>query len=174
MGYDTVDYLLDSRLDPAHIESAYESVASDALDLVAQRFDEAQPYRELRLHGDCHPGNVLWTEAGPHFVDLDDCMTGPAIQDLWMLLSGRPEEMRAQLDDILDGYAEFARFRRARDDADRAAAHAAHHPLRGLAGAPLGRPGVSRALFRGSRNRSTGSSTCSNLREQMAAMEEEF
>ena len=77
---------------------------------VEQRFDEATPYRTLRLHGDCHPGNVLWTDAGPHFVDLDDCVTGPAVQDLWMLLSGRPEEMSAQLHDLLEGYGEFADF----------------------------------------------------------------
>jgi Ser/Thr protein kinase RdoA (MazF antagonist) len=53
---------------------------------------------------------VLWTDGGPHFVDLDDCMTGPAVQDLWMLLSGRPEEMQAQVDDLLEGYAQFADF----------------------------------------------------------------
>jgi Ser/Thr protein kinase RdoA (MazF antagonist) len=112
MGADTIDYLLGEGWIPSHIESAYESVAHDALDLVALRFDEAQPYRELRLHGDCHPGNVLWTDDGPHFVDLDDCMTGPAMQDIWMLLSGRPDEMRVQLDDILEGYGEFADFDR--------------------------------------------------------------
>ena len=110
LGRETADYLLDSGWIPSHLEVAYESLADDALNLVAQRFDEAAPLRTLRLHGDCHPGNVLWTDAGPHFVDLDDCMTGPAVQDLWMLLSGRPEEMRAQLDDLLDGYQEFADF----------------------------------------------------------------
>ena len=110
MGSDTVDYLLEEGWIPPHIEAAYESVAADAIDLVAQRFDEAHPLRELRLHGDCHPGNVLWTDAGPHFVDLDDCQTGPAIQDFWMLLSGRTAEMRAQLDDLLAGYGEFADF----------------------------------------------------------------
>ena len=110
LGRATADYLLDSGWIPSHLEVAYESLADDALNLVAQRFDEAAPLRTLRLHGDCHPGNVLWTDAGPHFVDLDDCMTGPAVQDLWMLLSGRPEEMRAQLDDLLDGYQEFADF----------------------------------------------------------------
>lgn len=112
LGVDTVDYLLGHGWIPPHIEAAYESVANDALDLVAQRFDEAAPYRELRLHGDCHPGNVLWTDDGPHFVDLDDCMCGPAVQDLWMLLSGKPEEMRVQLDDLLQGYEEFADFDR--------------------------------------------------------------
>jgi Ser/Thr protein kinase RdoA (MazF antagonist) len=110
LGRDTADYLLDSGWIPAHLEIAYESLADDALALVAQRFDDVAPLRTLRLHGDCHPGNVLWTDAGPHFVDLDDCMTGPAVQDLWMLLSGRAPEMRIQLDDLLDGYQEFADF----------------------------------------------------------------
>jgi Ser/Thr protein kinase RdoA (MazF antagonist) len=110
LGRETADYLLDSGWIPAHLEAAYASLADDALDIVAQRFADTAPLRTLRLHGDCHPGNVLWTDAGPHFVDLDDCMTGPAVQDLWMLLSGRPEEMRAQLDDVLAGYQEFGDF----------------------------------------------------------------
>ncbi len=110
LGQDTADYLLNEGWIPEHIEAAYESLAQDVLNLVEQRFDEAQPVRMLRLHGDCHPGNVLWTDAGPHFVDLDDCMTGPAVQDLWMLLSGRPAEMREQLDHIVEGYQEFGDF----------------------------------------------------------------
>ena len=110
MGRDTADYLLAEGWIPSHIEAAYSSLADDALALVEQRFAEATPYRTLRLHGDCHPGNVLWTDSGPHFVDLDDCLTGPAVQDLWMLLSGRPEEMSVQLHDLLEGYGEFADF----------------------------------------------------------------
>ena len=108
MGLETAEYLLDQGWIPPHLQAAYESLVEDVLALVERRFAEATPYRTLRLHGDCHPGNVLWTDAGPHFVDLDDCMTGPAVQDLWMLLSGRPEEMSAQLHDLLEGYAEFA------------------------------------------------------------------
>ena len=110
MGGETVDYLLEAGWIPRHIEAAYTSVADDALAIVEQRFSEATPYRTLRLHGDCHPGNVLWTDAGPHFVDLDDCLMGPAVQDLWMLLSGRPAEMGAQLHDLLEGYGDFADF----------------------------------------------------------------
>lgn len=108
MGLETADYLLDQGWIPAHLDAAYETLVEDVLGLVERRFTEATPYRTLRLHGDCHPGNVLWTDGGPHFVDLDDCMTGPAVQDLWMLLSGRPEEMSTQLHDLLEGYAEFA------------------------------------------------------------------
>ena len=110
LGQETAEYLLETGWIPSHLEAAYESLADDVLSLVARRFDEAQPLRTLRLHGDCHPGNVLWTDSGPHFVDLDDCMTGPVVQDLWMLLSGRPEEMRRQLADIVEGYQEFGDF----------------------------------------------------------------
>jgi Ser/Thr protein kinase RdoA (MazF antagonist) len=66
----------------------------------------------IRLHGDCHPGNILWRD-GPFFVDLDDCQSGPAIQDLWMLLSGEVDEMATQMKDILDGYKEFHHFNHA-------------------------------------------------------------
>jgi Ser/Thr protein kinase RdoA (MazF antagonist) len=112
LGAETADYLLAEGWIPPHLEAAYESLARDVLALVEQRFAEATPYRRLRLHGDCHAGNVLWTDDGPHFVDLDDCMTGPPVQDLWMLLSGQREEMNSQLGSLLEGYREFADFDR--------------------------------------------------------------
>ncbi len=95
---------------PEYIAHRYERVAGELIELVEERFEAVGPVRFLRLHGDCHRNNVLWTDQGPHFVDLDDCMTGPAIQDLWMLLAGTPKEMRAQLDDLLEGYSQFADF----------------------------------------------------------------
>ena len=110
MGRDTADFLLGEGWIPPHVEAAYASLVDDLLAVVAQRFAEATPFRMLRLHGDCHPGNVLWTDAGPHFVDLDDCQMGPSVQDLWMLLSGRPEERSSQLHDLLQGYGDFADF----------------------------------------------------------------
>ena len=64
----------------------------------------------LRLHGDCHVGNVLWTDEGPHFVDFDDSRSGPALQDLWMLLSGERGDMTRQLGDLLAGYEDFFEF----------------------------------------------------------------
>ena len=66
--------------------------------------------KAIRMHGDCHTGNVLWTDAGPHFVDFDDCRMGPAVQDLWMLLSGDRAEMTRQLADVLAGYEDFCEF----------------------------------------------------------------
>ena len=103
-------FLLENRFIPAHLETAYETLIEDLLDQVATLFNTAGDVRLIRLHGDCHPGNILWTDDGPHFVDLDDCRTGPAIQDLWMLLSGERHEMQAQLIDIMEGYLQFHDF----------------------------------------------------------------
>ena len=110
------------------------------------RTTRAGDVSSLRLHGDCHAGNVLWTDDGPHFVDFDDARSGPAVQDLWMLLSGDRAAMSLQLGAVLDGYEDFARVRSARAASRRGAAHAAPAPLFGVACAALGRPGVSRRV----------------------------
>ncbi len=110
MGRDSAAYLLDTGIVAGYIEHRYEQVTGELLNLVEARFESVGAVRYLRIHGDCHRNNVLWTAAGPHFVDLDDCMMGPAIQDLWMLLAGQPGEMQAQLADILEGYSQFASF----------------------------------------------------------------
>lgn len=104
------NYLLDEGWIPPHLETAYESLTRDLIEQIRDAFAAAQGVTELRLHGDCHRGNVLWTDAGPHFVDLDDCLTGPAIQDLWMLLSGSRAEMGEQLAQLLEGYTQFVDF----------------------------------------------------------------
>jgi Ser/Thr protein kinase RdoA (MazF antagonist) len=104
------NWLLDNDWIPEHLLEAYESVTEQLLDAIYAQFDAAGEVAYLRLHGDCHPGNVLWTDDGPHFVDLDDCVMGPAIQDLWMLLSGNRREMGLQLSQLLQGYAQFADF----------------------------------------------------------------
>lgn len=109
-GQEPLDFLLKNNLLPIDLETAYRSVAEQALAGVAHCFERAKGVKSIRLHGDCHGGNVLWTEAGPHFVDFDDCMMGPAVQDIWMLLSGSREEMTVQLRDILGGYRDFADF----------------------------------------------------------------
>jgi Ser/Thr protein kinase RdoA (MazF antagonist) len=110
MGRDSVAYLEEDELIPDYVRHRYFEVTDELLDQVEARFEGVGPLRYIRIHGDCHRNNVLWTAAGPHFVDLDDCMTGPAIQDLWMLLAGRPEEMRVQLAEIVEGYSQFAVF----------------------------------------------------------------
>ncbi len=108
LGTDAVEYLLTNNLIPAHLEQAYWTLTLDLLSSIKQRFGQAGNFSGLRLHGDCHRSNVLWTDRGPHFVDLDDCCNGPAIQDLWMLLSGERSEMTVQMIDLLEGYNEFA------------------------------------------------------------------
>jgi Ser/Thr protein kinase RdoA (MazF antagonist) len=103
-------WLLASAFIPADIRPAWESISALAIDGVQAAFARAGDVRTIRLHGDCHAGNVLYTDKGPHFVDFDDCMTGPAMQDLWMLLSGDRAEMTKQLGDVLNGYEDFADF----------------------------------------------------------------
>jgi Ser/Thr protein kinase RdoA (MazF antagonist) len=110
LGDESREYLLEHDWIPPHLEAAYRSLTSDLLQGIRAAFDSAQGMVELRLHGDCHRGNVLWTDGGPHFVDLDDCLMGPAIQDLWMLLSGTRREMGEQLAHLLEGYTQFADF----------------------------------------------------------------
>jgi Ser/Thr protein kinase RdoA (MazF antagonist) len=109
-GREPRDWLLASAFIPADLLEAWKSVAELALAGVARCYERAGDVRALRLHGDCHAGNVLWTEDGPHFVDFDDCRSGPAIQDLWMLLSGDRASMTRQLGDILSGYEDFHDF----------------------------------------------------------------
>ncbi|MGE5649919.1 MAG: serine/threonine protein kinase [Bacillota bacterium] len=109
-GEEPRDYLLAQDFVPADLREAYRSVTAQALDGVRRCFDRAGEVRRLRLHGDCHVGNVLWTDAGPHFVDFDDSRMGPAVQDLWMLLSGERGDMARQLADLLAGYEDFFDF----------------------------------------------------------------
>ncbi|HEX7155621.1 MAG TPA: serine/threonine protein kinase [Burkholderiaceae bacterium] len=101
---------------PPELLEVYRGVVGQALDGLRAAFDRAGPVHSIRLHGDCHEGNLLWSEAGPqpgpHFVDFDDSRMGPAIQDLWMLLSGDRESMSRQLGDLLTGYEDFAAFDR--------------------------------------------------------------
>jgi len=110
MGKDSALFLLEGGWLPEHLVEAYSTLLEDLLEGIDDRLRDLAHGRQLRLHGDLHPGNVLWTERGPHIVDLDDAISGPAVQDLWMLLSGSRDEMNGQLGDLLLGYREFATF----------------------------------------------------------------
>ncbi len=114
------NYLLSSLLIPADIRPAWEAASALAVEGAARCFDRAGDVAQIRLHGDCHAGNVLWLpeemavgsgqQAGPYFVDFDDSRQGPALQDLWMLLSGDRANMQSQLLDIIEGYEDFCEF----------------------------------------------------------------
>jgi len=105
-------FLLTSGFIPGDLLDAWKAVTAQALAGIAHCYQRAGTGRAIRLHGDCHIGNILWTDAGPHFVDLDDARMGPAMQDLWMLLSGERTAMNVQLHHVLAGYEEFAEFDR--------------------------------------------------------------
>ena len=106
------DFLLQSGFIPADLLAPWRAIVDQAIDGISACYARAGTVAMIRLHGDCHVGNVLYTDEGPHFVDFDDCRSGPALQDLWMLLSGTRAEMTAQLADVIDGYEEFMEFDR--------------------------------------------------------------
>lgn len=103
-------FLLDNGCIPAEHADAYRNVSAECLARARACFQQAGDTQQLRLHGDCYPGNILWTDDGPHFVDFDDSRTGPAVQDLWMLLSGDRADMARQLHHLLTGYRTFYDF----------------------------------------------------------------
>lgn len=110
------DWLIANQIIPLDQQTEWLTTCNQAIDIAQHLFAE-HPVRQLRLHGDCHPGNILWTptespNGGPHFVDLDDARMGPAVQDLWMLLSGERQQRTLQLSMLLDGYEQMRDFNR--------------------------------------------------------------
>ena len=101
---------LQSNFIPQGLQEAHRSLADDLLDVLQRRLDEIPTSANIRLHGDCHAGNILWRDDKPWFVDFDDCINGPAIQDIWMLLWGNRSEQERQLSEISEGYNEFNDF----------------------------------------------------------------
>jgi Ser/Thr protein kinase RdoA (MazF antagonist) len=110
-GYKPYRFLLANQFIPTSLEPQFKSVFAAVLEKAEACFSHLQSIPYLRLHGDCHVGNILWNDNGPQIVDLDDCLNGPAIQDIWMLLTGdETYEKNQQLDHILSGYTEFYDF----------------------------------------------------------------
>lgn len=114
-GYDACAWLFEHAEIPEDVVDTWAGVAEQALEEIDACYERAGAVAQLRLHGDCHSGNVLWSAeaaGGPHFVDFDDARSGPAVQDLWMLLSGEADDMAAQLRHVLAGYELFREFDR--------------------------------------------------------------
>ncbi|WJG08795.1 serine/threonine protein kinase [Aliiglaciecola sp. LCG003] len=103
---DATETLHNTQLIPQSLHTAFFTILEQVVSLTSQLY---KPEKMIRLHGDCHPGNILWRD-GPTFVDLDDCRMGPAIQDLWMMLSGDQNQQRIQLDTLIEAYDEFYHF----------------------------------------------------------------
>ncbi|MDH5393028.1 MAG: serine/threonine protein kinase [Gammaproteobacteria bacterium] len=110
------EYLLKAEFIPDYLMPAYTSLMQDLIQHVLDAYHKIE-FTNIRLHGDCHVGNILWTDhgdnKGPEFLDFDDSRMGPAVQDIWMLLSGTEDEQRLQLQEILEGYEEFYAFNKA-------------------------------------------------------------
>jgi len=108
-GHASRSFLIENDFIPAELRPAYDSVTEFLLKELDDIFG-SMPYMSIRLHGDCHMGNVLWRDEMPHFVDFDDARNGPAIQDLWMMLSGEREDQQQQVMRIIRGYRDFCHF----------------------------------------------------------------
>lgn len=102
--------LISEQFIPSELRPAYDSLALDILHRIDQVLEDYGPVKRIRVHGDCHSGNILWRDDNPHFVDFDDTRMAPAIQDLWMLLSGDRQEQTLQMAEIVEGYNEFYEF----------------------------------------------------------------
>lgn len=107
---DSRDYLLREGFIPPGLQEAYATLSADLERQVHTLFAEVDATQFIRVHGDCHVGNILWRDDTAHFVDLDDCCMAPAIQDLWMFLSGERHERQLQLAEVIEGYTEFMDF----------------------------------------------------------------
>ena len=110
LGWEARAQVLESELLPDALRERYSSVSGALLESVGAAFAATQGVSEIRIHGDCHLGNLLWNEQGPVFVDLDDCATGVRVQDLWMMLSGSADEQQRQWAELLEGYRQFGDF----------------------------------------------------------------
>jgi Ser/Thr protein kinase RdoA (MazF antagonist) len=109
-GHDSIDYLRDSDHIPAELRESWHAIAEQVMELVDQQMALVPRSNFIRVHGDCHVGNVLWRDNTPWFVDFDDARMAPRMQDLWMLLSGDRERQQRQLAHLLKGYREFCDF----------------------------------------------------------------
>lgn len=108
-GHDSVNFVSINFI-PRELKSAYDSLTADLLVRIDTAFAQAKGVSYIRVHGDCHGGNLLWRDDAPHIVDFDDSRMAPAIQDIWMLLSGERDRQRLQLSEIIEGYNEFYDF----------------------------------------------------------------
>jgi Ser/Thr protein kinase RdoA (MazF antagonist) len=110
LGDQARERVLDSGFVPEALEEQYARVSEQVIGRVRHAFDAFGPMPRIRIHGDCHAGNILWRESGPLFVDLDDCMSGPRVQDLWMFLAGGAAAQQTSWTALMEGYEVFGEF----------------------------------------------------------------
>jgi len=106
---DSREFLLEHDFIPQSLREAYATLSQDLIDKMQTRWNNTE-FESIRLHGDCHLGNILWRDDLAHFVDFDDCLMGPAIQDIWLMLSGDRTQQTSQLIEFIEGYEEFYEF----------------------------------------------------------------
>lgn len=109
-GRENLQYLLQHNALPLELQRRYTETVQQICDLIDPLFTDLPPAQIHRVHGDCHPGNLLWNTDGPFFLDFDDCLNGPAVQDIWLLIPGRDAEAQEQRRLLLEGYTQMRTF----------------------------------------------------------------
>ena len=104
------EFLLNNDFIPTDLIPAYDTLSRDLIEKMQSMTANHEKIKIIRVHGDCHPGNILWRDDTPWFVDFDDTLMAPAMQDLWMLMSGNRDQRQAQLLELVEGYNEFYDF----------------------------------------------------------------
>ena len=108
-GKSSRSWLLEAEFIPINLEKQYERISNELISRIEEKYSKSE-IKNIRIHADCHLGNILWREQRPHFVDFDDSRNGPAVQDLWMFLSGDVPEKSRQMTHIIRGYLDFREF----------------------------------------------------------------
>jgi Ser/Thr protein kinase RdoA (MazF antagonist) len=104
------DLIMHRNLVPSPLDDSYARISGQLVQAIAACQERAGSMGQLRIHGDCHGGNILWQTQGPLFVDFDDCIAGPAVQDLWMFCAGEPQQIQREWTELLEGYEQFCHF----------------------------------------------------------------
>lgn len=107
-GHQNLGFILSQDFLPDELKGNIENLLLQAIQLTEQAF--LSTYPAITVHGDCHPANILWNHDGPHLLDFDDMVQAPAVQDIWMLFNGSPEEMEEQKKVFFEGYEMFRDF----------------------------------------------------------------
>ena len=110
-GHTPTQFLLENDFISSNLQQRFTQASEQLLKWIQAALETCNKLTFLRSHGDCHLGNILWhRDLGPAFVDMDDCISAPAVQDFWMLLEGNHGEQSLQISELLAGYSEFKEF----------------------------------------------------------------
>ncbi len=108
-GRQNLQWLLDNKIIPPHLEESYKSRVYEICDLSEKLFEGQE---SIRIHGDCHWGNMILRDEELYFIDFDDMLMGPPVQDIWLVVPGTDQESIIRRNLLLEAYESMRHFRR--------------------------------------------------------------